>query len=158
VHIVEADLSRPDHQRAIVEMTDAYARDRMGGAAPLPQEVRDRLVPALRAHPTTLIFLAFEGPEPVGIATCFKGFSTFAAKPLINIHDLAVSPEHRGRGISRALLDAVERKARTLGCAKLTLEVLEGNARARRVYLAAGFAHGTEGEPAGGPLFFSKTL
>lgn len=156
--IVEADLSRVEHQRAVIAMTNAYACDRMGGATPLPQDVLDRLVPALRAHPTTIIFLAFDGAAPVGIATCFKAFSTFAAKPLLNIHDLAVIPSHQGRGISRALLDAVERKARALGCAKVTLEVFEGNDRARSVYAAAGFLHGAPGEAAGGPLFLSKPL
>ena len=36
--------------------------------------------------------------KPVGLATTFEGFSTFAAKPLINIHDIAVLPDYRGRG------------------------------------------------------------
>jgi len=39
---------------------------------------------------------------------CFRGFSTFAAAPLINVHDLAVVPGFRGQGIGRRLLEAVE--------------------------------------------------
>ena len=38
------------------------------------------------------------------------------------------------------LFAAIEQRARELGCCKLTLEVLENNHRARRVYAAAGFA------------------
>jgi GNAT superfamily N-acetyltransferase len=158
VHIVQADLERPDHQQAVVAMTAAYALDAMGNGAPLAPEVLARLVPGLRSHPTTLVFLAYIDEVPVGIATCFQGFSTFAARPLINIHDLAVLPEYRGRGIGVALLRAVETAARDRGCVKLTLEVQEGNRRARRVYESAGLAHAACGASPGGALFYAKTL
>jgi ribosomal protein S18 acetylase RimI-like enzyme len=158
VTIIEADLTNAQHQLDVETMTAAYARDAMGNGQPLPPDVLARLVPGLRAHPTTIIFLAYVEDEAVGIATCFLGFSTFAARPLINIHDLAVSAEHRGRGIGRSLLEAVERAARERGCAKLTLEVHENNSRARRVYEAVGFAHATYGEATGGCLFYAKSL
>lgn len=157
IEIVEADLDRADHQRAVVELTDAYARDPMGDGAPLPAEVRDRLVEGLRRHPTTIALLARVGGEPVGIATCFLGFSTFHARPLLNLHDLTVVPSHRGRGVGRRLLEAVEEKARALGCCKLTLEVAEKNDVARRVYERAGYARPVYGE-AGALLVYAKTL
>jgi GNAT superfamily N-acetyltransferase len=156
--VVEADLDRAEHQRAIVALTNAYAADAMGNGERLPRDVLDRLVPGLRAHPTTLVFLCYLDGEAVGIATCFLGFSTFAARSLINVHDLAVLPTHRGRGVGRALLAAVERAARARGCVKVTLEVLENNHRARRVYEAAGFGQGTYTEGTGGSLFYWKRL
>jgi GNAT superfamily N-acetyltransferase len=158
VDVFEADLTRWEHQEAIVMLTDAYARDAMGNGKPLPEDVRGALIPGLSQHPTTIIFLAYVDGRPAGIATCFRGFSTFAARPLLNIHDLAVLPEYRGHGVSRRLLENVENKARLLGCCKLTLEVLENNARARRVYAAAGFQQASYKEEAGGALFFSKSL
>lgn len=88
--IVKADLDRPEHQSAIVALTAAYALDVMGNGGPLPADVLERLVPGLKAHPTTVILLAYVDGAAVGIATCFLGFSTFAARPLVNIHDLAV--------------------------------------------------------------------
>jgi GNAT superfamily N-acetyltransferase len=130
----------------------------MGNGKPLPPEVPSALVPGLREHPTTIVFLAYLGSQAVGIAVCFRGFSTFAAKPLINIHDLAVLPDHRGTGIGRLLLAAVEQKARSLGCCKLTLEVQENNRRARRVYQVAGFTQAVYQEAAGGSLFLTKPL
>ncbi len=130
----------------------------MGDGKPLAPEVQNALIPGLRHHPTTLIFLAYQGDVAIGIAVCFLGFSTFAAKSLINIHDLAVLSGYRGLGIGRQLLEAVERKAQTLDCCKLTLEVLEHNHRARRVYEAAGFAQATYQEEAGGALFLAKLL
>lgn len=156
--IVHADLSREDHARDVQALTAAYAEDPMGAGQPLPPDVLSRLVPALRAHPTTLIVLAYESGRPVGLATSFLGFSTFAARPLLNLHDLAVLPTHRGRGVGRALLEAVERKARELGCAKVTLEVGDQNLRARALYEAVGFHQAMIGAGAGSALFYAKVL
>ncbi|HVU50217.1 MAG TPA: GNAT family N-acetyltransferase [Polyangia bacterium] len=158
VTIVEADLADPAQARDVVAMTAAYAEDVMGNGGALAPEVLDRLVPALREHPTTVVLLAYVGGAAVGIATCFIGFTTFAARPLLNIHDLAVVPEHRGRGVGRALLAAAEEAARRRGCVKLTLEVQQHNARARRVYEAAGFAQAHAGHEAGGALFYARRL
>jgi GNAT superfamily N-acetyltransferase len=158
IEIVEADLARPEHQAAVLTMVDAYSRDPMGDGAPLRPEVRANLIPRLRAHPTTMIFLACAEGAPVGILVAFLGFSTFHARPLINLHDVAVVPAARGRGIGRQLVAAVEEKARALGCCRLTLEVLEGNARARRVYTAAGFGPGDDAPADKRYLFLTKPL
>jgi len=158
IRIVQADLTLPEHREAVLAMVDAYSRDTMGSAKPLAPDVRARLIPGLQRHPTTLIFLAFEGEQPVGVAVCFVGFSTFAAKPLINIHDCMVLPAFRGNGVGRRLLGAVEGKARELGCCKLTLEVMEKNDRALRAYEAAGFGRYSLQEDAGTAIFLSKPL
>ncbi|MGH8064801.1 MAG: GNAT family N-acetyltransferase [Candidatus Entotheonellia bacterium] len=139
VTVIEADLHDQQHQAAIVHLVDAYARDPLGNGEELPAEVRDRLIPGLRQHPASLVFLAYDGADPVGIAVCFVGFSTFAAQSLINIHDLAVIPEYRGQGVGRTLLERVEARGRELGCCKLTLEVREDNYRAQRLYGKFGF-------------------
>jgi GNAT superfamily N-acetyltransferase len=158
ITIVEADLGRREHQEAVIAMTDAYSRDPFGDGKPLDPGARERLIPGLRAHPTTLIFLAFDGDRPVGAAICFTGFSTFAARPLVNIHDLVVAPEWRGKGVGRGLLEAVEHRARKLGCCKLTLEVLDRNERALRAYASFGFARYTLQEGAGEAIFMTKPL
>jgi ribosomal protein S18 acetylase RimI-like enzyme len=158
IRIVEADLSLAEHQEAVLAMVDAYSRDAMGNGKPLDQDVRTRLIPGLRRHPTTLIFLAFDGVQPNGAAVCFIGFSSFAAKPIINIHDFVVLPASRGKGIGRRLLEAVEAKARELGCCKLTLEVMDKNHQAVRMYQAAGFERYSLQEEAGVAIFMSKPL
>jgi ribosomal protein S18 acetylase RimI-like enzyme len=158
IRIVEADLSLAEHQEAVLAMVDAYSRDAMGNGKPLDQDVRTRLIPGLRRHPTTLIFLAFDGVQPIGAAVCFIGFSSFAAKPIINIHDFVVLPASRGKGIGRRLLEAVEAKARELGCCKLTLEVMDKNHQAIRMYQAAGFERYSLQEEAGVAIFMSKPL
>jgi GNAT superfamily N-acetyltransferase len=158
ISIVEADLARTDHQEATLFLLNAYALDPMGDGQPLAEAVRREVIPGLRAHPTTLVFLAYRDGEPVGLAICFRGFSTFAARPLVNISDYFVVPVHRGAGLGRQLLGAIERRARELGCCRLTLEVQENNQHARRVYTAAGFSQAVHVPAAGGALFLSKPL
>jgi len=158
IRIVEANLSLRADQEAVLAMVDAYSRDAMGDGKPLDPDVRAQLIAGLRRHPTTLIFLAFDGDQPIGVAVCFIGFSTFAAKPLINIHDFVVLPTSRGKGIGRQLLEAVETKAKELGCCKLTLEVMDKNHQAVRLYQAAGFERYALQEEAGAAIFMSKPL
>jgi ribosomal protein S18 acetylase RimI-like enzyme len=158
ISIVEADLSQPAHQQAILELTDAYARDPMGQGGPLSARVRATLIEALGQHPTTHIFLAFSQSEPVGIATCFRGFSSFHAQPLLNIHDLAIKPGRRGQGIGRQLLGVVARRARELGCYSVTLEVGGNNLNARALYEAEGFRQAGSDEAVGPMVFMSKKL
>jgi GNAT superfamily N-acetyltransferase len=158
ITIVQADLGRPEHQDAILAMTDAYSQDDFGDGKPLDREARERLIPGLRGHPTTLVMLAFDEDRPVGAATCFVGFSTFAARPLVNIHDLVVLPEFRGKGLGRRLMEAVEQRARDLGCCKITLEVLDRNERALCAYKAFGFTRYALQEGAGEAIFLTKPL
>ena len=138
--IRQADLTNPEDCAGVVDVLNSYASDQIGGGQPLTREVRERLPVGLREHPTTLAFLAFVEGRPVGVAVCFLGFSTFQARPLLNIHDLAVVPDRRGQGIGRALLEAVEAEAIQRGCCKITLEVQDANRRARGLYERYGFA------------------
>lgn len=156
--IVDADLNIPLHAQAVVDLINGYAADPMGRGEPLPAEVLQNMVPGLRAQPMARVLLAFEGELPIGIAICFLGFSTFAAKPLLNIHDLAVREGYRSRGVGRALLAGIERLARENGCCKITMEVQEKNFPARRIYESIGYAQVVHHPTTGGALFMSKTL
>lgn len=124
---------------AMLELLDHYAQDPMGGGCALADEVTSTLVVRLRTVPHYTGALAWQGERPVGLINCFTGFSTFAAMPLLNIHDVVVREEFRGAGVGKALLDWADATARALGCCKLTLEVLSGNAVAMRSYARAGF-------------------
>jgi GNAT superfamily N-acetyltransferase len=157
VTIRQANLHDAADCSRLIDVLDSYASDPIGLGEPLSPEVRARLPEGLRNHPTTLVLLAFVAERPVGIAICFLGFSSFKARPLINIHDLAVIPEWRGKGVGRALLAAVEAQAVARGCCKLTLEVQDHNRRARALYEHVGFADVVLGAP-GPTRFLSKPL
>jgi GNAT superfamily N-acetyltransferase len=158
--VVNADLSDSTHQDAVLSMLDAYSADPMGDGHHLSAFARANLIEELRKHPTTRIFIAMQNDRPVGIAVCFQGFSTFAAMPLMNLHDFFVVPDVRGQGIGRLLLDAIESEALATGCCKLTLEVQENNSRARSMYAQFGFAQVVYAADAkgGGSLCMSKPL
>ena len=50
------------------------------------------------------VILVEENGEPVGFALFFHNFSTFLGRAGIYLEDLFVKPDHRGKGISKALL------------------------------------------------------
>ncbi|CAN5194326.1 GNAT family N-acetyltransferase [soil metagenome] len=158
VEIVRADYGDPRHAEAIVELLDAYARDPMGGGQPLNDKSKAGLVAALAARPTALSVLAFVDGEPAGLINAFEGFSTFKCAPLLNIHDVAVSPAFRKRGLARRMLKVVEVLAVERGCCKLTLEVLDGNGPAKALYDSIGFAGYSLDPATGSARFWEKPL
>ena len=85
-------------------MLDAYASDPAGGGEGLSAFAKAHLIEAIQARPTVYSVLAFDGDKPVGIVNAIEGFSTFACKPLVNIHDVAVIADYRGRGIAGLML------------------------------------------------------
>jgi len=105
----------------------------------------------------SLVLLALTENVAVGIAVCFSGLSTFHARPLLNVHDLAVLPQYRGQGIGRLLLTAAEDHARRRGCCRLTLEVQDDNHPALGLYRDFGFDELTYGD-SGPTRFLVKPL
>ena len=153
-----ADYSDPLDAADVLLLLDAYARDPMGGGKALVEEVRERLVPALAGHPGAFSLVARLAGQPAGLANCFTGFSTFAARPLVNVHDMVVLPELRGRGIGKALFAAIEDEAAKRGACKITLEVLSGNDRAKALYASLGYGDYQLDPAAGQALFWQKRL
>ncbi len=56
-----------------------------------------------------------------------------------HVEVLAVAPQAQGRGVARALMAAAESWARARGDAFITLNVFDGNARARSLYMRLGY-------------------
>ncbi|HYA76052.1 MAG TPA: GNAT family N-acetyltransferase [Burkholderiaceae bacterium] len=158
IQVVAINLDNPSHAHWLVELLAHYALDPMGGGKGLAGRARERLVPELRKIPGYAGALACIGAQPVGLVNCFTGFSTFAARPLLNIHDIVVHSERRGQGIARALLDWAQQLALRLHCCKLTLEVLSNNQRALRLYERAGFAPYVLDPAAGQAVLLQKIL
>jgi GNAT superfamily N-acetyltransferase len=158
IDILLADYRNPAHARALVELLDSYARDPAGGGTPLAPEVLAELPEALAARPHAFSVLACDGDLPIGLVNCIEGFSTFACKPLVNVHDVVVLASHRGQRVAQRMLMRVEEEARARGACKLTLEVLSGNRSALRAYKREGFA-GYQLDPAfGSAMFLQKKL
>ena len=153
-----ADYHNPQHAEHIVSLMDSYARDPMGGGQGLAEEVKEALVNELAKRSFAFSVLCYVGTVPAGLTNCFEGFSTFAAKPLINVHDIVVHPDFRGRNLSQTMLAKVEQIARNRSCCKITLEVLSGNSVAQQAYRKFGFEHYQLDPAAGQAQFWHKKL
>ena len=158
VTVAVADYANDQDAADLVTLLNAYAVDPMGGGAPLEDKVREQVVPGLLKTPGAFSIIARSESQAVGLANCFMGYSTFAAAPLVNVHDLVVDATHRGRGIGKALLAAVDAEARSRGACKVTLEVLTGNEPAKALYAGAGFRDYQLDPAAGHALLWQKKL
>lgn len=158
IDVTLADYDDPADAIAVIALLDEYARDPMGGGEPLDDDVRAALVPALKATQGAFSVIARADGVAVGLANCFMGFSTFAARPLVNIHDMVVTAAQRGKRVGRAMFAVIEAVARDRGADKVTLEVLEGNASARALYASLGYGAYTLDPDFGAAMFWQKRL
>jgi GNAT superfamily N-acetyltransferase len=156
--VQRVDYLNAQDAQALVFLLDAYAQDPMGGGEALMPEAVARLCEDLSRIAGAASFIAWLDNKPIGLINCFQGYSTFKAKPLLNVHDIAVLAGHRGQGVGQALLQAAEAHARSLGCCKLTLEVLSGNVPAMLSYKRFGFAQYELDPAAGQAQFMQKWL
>ena len=156
--ILQANYKDTFHAQAIVQLLDAYAQDPAGGGQPLSAFAKANLVNELASRPQAFSVLAFDGDTPVGLVNCIEGFSTFACKPLVNVHDVVVLDSHRGQRVGEQMLVLAEQIAKQRGACKLTLEVLSGNPSAIKLYERIGFESYQLDPAMGSALFLQKQL
>jgi ribosomal protein S18 acetylase RimI-like enzyme len=158
ITLQDVDFTNPGHAAAVILLLNEYALDPMGGGQALSDSVREQLPRRLQQRDDAVVILAFAGDEAVGLTIAFEGFSTFAARPLLNIHDIIVTHHYRGRGIAQQMLQRMEHIAVQRDCCKLTLEVLAGNVVAQSAYRKFGFMPYQLDERLGIAQFWQKTL
>ena len=133
--IESVDLDNEDQIQACVDLIAEFAS--MYGPAP-DWPVRTSFPELLRRR-GAILYLARLNDQPVGVALCQLALVSFTASEALNIHDIFITESARGHGVGRRLLNQVIDHARSLGCMKVTLEVLKDNEQARHLYRAAGF-------------------
>ena len=91
------------------------------------------------SHSAILVAELSPGGERAGyvFATTKHDYFTRAAHAHVEI--IAVEPAAEGRGVARALMDAIEQWARRRGYRLVTLNVFDRNARARALYDSLGY-------------------
>jgi len=89
-------------------------------------------------NPVAEVLLAYWDEEPVGFALYFRNFSTFLGKTGIYLEDLFVDPEHRGKGIGKALLIRLAKITVERGYGRLQWAVLDWNAPSIEFYRSLG--------------------
>jgi len=152
------DYNNPVQAAELVELMNLYAIDEMGGNEALPKAVQQNLVDRMRERGHIYSAIAYVDGQAAGLINYLEGFSTFKAQPLLNVHDVIVKAEFRGQGLSRQLFEFVFEAAKTLGCCKITLEVLEGNEIAKQAYSRFGFKPYRLGESGGVAQFWQRSI
>jgi ribosomal protein S18 acetylase RimI-like enzyme len=153
-----ADLSDPQQGQQIVSLLDQYARHPMGGGEALPEFTRKNLAQTLAQRKDCYVILAYDEQKAIGLCNCFECFSTFACKPILNIHDVYVADGYRGQGVATRMMQHAEQLAHELDCCKLTLEVLTHNEAAKASYRSSGYAPYQLDDRFGQAEFWQKSL
>jgi len=87
----------------------------------------------------SVIFIATDSNKVLGFTQLYPLFSSTRMKRLWLLNDLFVHPEHRGKGISKDLIDAAKNLCRqTNGCAVM-LETEISNEIGNKLYPATDF-------------------
>jgi ribosomal protein S18 acetylase RimI-like enzyme len=136
------DFSDADDRANFCELLNHYAMDPMGGGRSIEEFLLSQVCDDLMHWPGAFSFMGFDADvqgRAMGLINCFLTYSTFKAKPIMNIHDIVVREDVRGKGLGQALLFQAQELAQEKGCCKLTLEVLSGNALAIKAYQNFGF-------------------
>ena len=76
--------------------------------------------------------------EAVGFAVYFSNYSTWLGKYGIYLEDLYVSPEHRGKGVGKALLVHIAGIALDNDCGRFEWSVLDWNTPSIEFYKSLG--------------------
>ncbi len=76
--------------------------------------------------------------RPVGFALWFYSVSTFDGAPKLYLEDVFVEPDHRGRGIGRAIFADLARRAIAAACCRMEWSVLDWNAPSIAFYRSIG--------------------
>ncbi|MFT7558583.1 MAG: GNAT superfamily N-acetyltransferase [Flavobacteriales bacterium] len=158
IDIIHVDYNNTAQAADLINMLNAYALDPMGGGEELAEETKSRLVQELSKRNDAISLIAYTDGKAIALINAFEGFSSFAAKPLINVHDVFVAKEHRGTGIVYKMMEELGRIALERGCCKLTLEVLSKNDRAKKAYLTMGYKPYDLGEDGGHAEFWQMPL
>jgi ribosomal protein S18 acetylase RimI-like enzyme len=138
--ILQVDLQNPLHCDQVIKLLNDYMNDPMGNNRPMEKELAPKIITGLKLHSGFLGFFVLAGDQFAGLANCNVTFSTFQAKPLINIHDFIIAPEFRKVGAGGFLIQGILDYAVGNGFCRVNLEVREDNYPAKSLYKKMDFS------------------
>ena len=117
------------------------SHDHVYATAPGAEKTMRRFLADLARNGYAFVFVATVGDRMVGFVSgeLREGSPTFLPKTWASVDDVFVHPDHRNRGIGRALIASVEGWARRKGANGVSLQVAAANGRGRKFYEDLGF-------------------
>jgi GNAT superfamily N-acetyltransferase len=103
-------------------------------------DATEAMIDAVLFAPDPRVFcdIAEWNGAPAGFALWFPNFSTFRGRHGVYLEDIFVRPEHRRRGIGRALLRHLARHCAERGWSRFEWSVLDWNAPSIAFYKSLG--------------------
>lgn len=133
MHIQQATLHELD---SLTELFDLYRgfykqQSDLEGAK---KYLKERLI-----NEESIVFIAFDGENPVGFAQLYPSFSSLSMKRSWVLNDLYVKETARKKGIAEKLIKQAINLAEETGAKGVLLETGEDNLPARNLYEKIGF-------------------
>lgn len=100
--------------------------------------IRQRIV-----NNESIIFLAFNKGEPVGIAQLYPSFCSIKAVKTLILGDLYVKEEFRGQGIGQSLISKAKQYAKASGAKQIELSIATNNKAGLALYNTVDCDHST---------------
>lgn len=104
-----------------------------------PAKVRRGLLLLLAREESAALWVADRAGRVVGLCTAQIAISTAAGGPVAWVEDVVISPDLRGQGLGRRLLDSVAAWAKRRGLARLQLLADRENENALAFYRHLGW-------------------
>lgn len=139
INIIQATT---DHLDILAELFDAYRvfynkpSDVAGARAFLAER--------LEYQESTVYLAQAENGVFVGFTQLYPVFSSTRMQRMWILNDLYVNPMHRGKGISKLLIDKAKELARATKAAGILLETAKNNEIGNKLYPSMGFDLNTD--------------
>lgn len=122
----------------VAPLFDAYRQfyEQPADLALATRYMQDRI----RRDESLILLAEDESGESVGFCQLYPTFCSVAARPVMTLYDLFVTPAARRRGAAKALLMAADTLAVRRGVARLDLSTARSNVDAQALYTSLGWA------------------
>lgn len=131
--IITANLTHLDEIASLFEEYRAFYKQE-----PDPIGAKEFLKARIQLN-DSVIFGFKEKNQIIGFTQLYPSYSSTRMKRIWILNDLYVLPEHRGKGISKELIEAAKKHALATKAAGLLLETAKTNTIGNQLYPATGF-------------------
>ncbi|ANF96989.1 GNAT family N-acetyltransferase [Paenibacillus bovis] len=132
MNIIKADLQ---HLEDVTSLFDQY---RVFYGQDSDRAACSAFIEERMTRKESIIFIAYDGEQATAFTQLYPSFTSIGIRPIYVLNDLFVTPEYRGKGAGRALLEHAFAFAGTMGATRVILQTHVDNRAAKALYESAG--------------------